>query len=123
MPVPFEALIPLGLITGFFGVSGLLFQKLKNSVNEGQVQCRLHLPWRAIHLVVMDTPPATSVSAPFLSFPGPVPRISWIIIISEKIDANDGTSDRSDTLHCFPNRYYDFCTSVRSCRRCLYAAP
>ncbi|KAF9287495.1 hypothetical protein BGZ88_008580 [Linnemannia elongata] len=36
MPVPFEALIPLGLITGFFGVSGLLFQKLKTSVNEGQ---------------------------------------------------------------------------------------
>ncbi|KAI7819825.1 hypothetical protein BC939DRAFT_459324 [Gamsiella multidivaricata] len=36
MPVPFEALIPLGLITGFFGVSGLLFQKLKVSVNEGQ---------------------------------------------------------------------------------------
>ncbi|KAI1321033.1 hypothetical protein EDD11_008614 [Mortierella claussenii] len=36
MPVPFEALIPLGLITGFFGVSGLLFQKLKVSMNEGQ---------------------------------------------------------------------------------------
>ncbi|KAF9576536.1 hypothetical protein EC968_008014 [Mortierella alpina] len=36
MPVPFEALIPLGLITGFFGASGLLFQKLKNSMNEGQ---------------------------------------------------------------------------------------
>ncbi|KAF9133251.1 hypothetical protein BGX30_012349 [Mortierella sp. GBA39] len=36
MPVPFEALIPLGLITGFFGVSGILFQKLKTSINEGQ---------------------------------------------------------------------------------------
>ncbi|KAG0311613.1 hypothetical protein BGZ97_011746 [Linnemannia gamsii] len=36
MPVPFEALIPLGLITGFFGVSGFFFQKLKTSINEGQ---------------------------------------------------------------------------------------
>ncbi|KAG0045882.1 hypothetical protein BGZ83_008904 [Gryganskiella cystojenkinii] len=36
MPVPFEAFIPLGLITGFFGVSGLLFNKLKTSLNEGQ---------------------------------------------------------------------------------------
>ncbi|KAF9415346.1 hypothetical protein BGZ94_000124 [Podila epigama] len=36
MPVPFEALIPLGLITGFFGASGILFNKLKTSVNEGQ---------------------------------------------------------------------------------------
>ncbi|KAG0302085.1 hypothetical protein BGZ98_007803 [Dissophora globulifera] len=36
MPVPFEALIPLGLITVFFGASGVLFQKLKTSVNEGQ---------------------------------------------------------------------------------------
>ncbi|KAF9927130.1 hypothetical protein FBU30_003480 [Linnemannia zychae] len=36
MPVPFEALIPLGLITGFFGVSGFFFQKLKTSMNEGQ---------------------------------------------------------------------------------------
>ncbi|KAG0241349.1 hypothetical protein B0O80DRAFT_434994 [Mortierella sp. GBAus27b] len=36
MPVPFEALIPLGLITGFFGVSGILFNKLKTSMNEGQ---------------------------------------------------------------------------------------
>ncbi|KAF9350941.1 hypothetical protein BGX26_010924 [Mortierella sp. AD094] len=36
MPVPFEALIPLGLITGFFGASGILFQKLKVSINEGQ---------------------------------------------------------------------------------------
>ncbi|KAF9363869.1 hypothetical protein BGX34_003152 [Mortierella sp. NVP85] len=36
MPVPFEALIPLGLITGFFGASGILFHKLKTSMNEGQ---------------------------------------------------------------------------------------
>ncbi|ORZ11322.1 hypothetical protein BCR41DRAFT_289117, partial [Lobosporangium transversale] len=36
MPVPFEAFIPLGLITGFFGASGILFHKLKTSVNEGQ---------------------------------------------------------------------------------------
>ncbi|KAF9295806.1 hypothetical protein BGZ74_010606 [Mortierella antarctica] len=36
MPVPFEALIPLGLITGFFGASGILFNKLKTSINEGQ---------------------------------------------------------------------------------------
>ncbi|KAF9974622.1 hypothetical protein BGZ73_001920 [Actinomortierella ambigua] len=37
MPVPFEALIPLGIITVMFGASGGLFNKLKTSVNEGQI--------------------------------------------------------------------------------------
>ncbi|KAG0268911.1 hypothetical protein DFQ27_005351 [Actinomortierella ambigua] len=36
MPVPFEALIPLGIITVMFGASGGLFNMLKTSVNEGQ---------------------------------------------------------------------------------------
>ncbi|KAL1924569.1 uncharacterized protein VTP21DRAFT_4223 [Calcarisporiella thermophila] len=36
MPVPFEALIPLGIITAMFGVTGTLLTAVKKSDNDGK---------------------------------------------------------------------------------------
>ncbi|RKP15059.1 small secreted protein [Piptocephalis cylindrospora] len=35
MPVPFEALLPLGIITGLMGVTGVLLNLSKKSRNDG----------------------------------------------------------------------------------------
>jgi len=36
MPVPWEALIPFGLLTGMFGITGTLFSTVRRGHNDGK---------------------------------------------------------------------------------------
>ncbi|ORX68061.1 hypothetical protein K493DRAFT_232171 [Basidiobolus meristosporus CBS 931.73] len=45
MPVPYEALIPLGIISGCFGVTGVLLRMLKESSNDGKPIRTQPDPW------------------------------------------------------------------------------
>ncbi|KAH9977623.1 small secreted protein [Lactifluus volemus] len=43
MPVPWEALIPFGLVTAMFGAAGTLFNVSKRAQNQGKASQKYHI--------------------------------------------------------------------------------